>query len=142
MMYLIHSEEWNSHLSHLRNVFLEILKAGMKVNFEKCEIGRATVDFLGFRVGLGRIEPRARKVEAILKFPKPSSKKMLAKWYGLASYFQKFLPNFAKISSCLTDMLRKNFKFRWSEDSEKAFNEIKRLMASHPILKTTIFINL
>ena len=51
---LIHSDEWNSHLSHLRNVFLAILKAGMKINFEKCEFGRASVDFLGFRVGLGK----------------------------------------------------------------------------------------
>ena len=87
-------------------------------------ICRASVDFLCFRVGLGRIEPRARKVEAILKFPKPSSKKMLAKWNGLASYFQKFLPNYAKISSSLTDMQRKNSKFRWSEEAEKVFNEI------------------
>ena len=82
---LIHSHEWNSHLSNLRNVFLAILKAGMKINFE---FRRGSVDFLGFRVGLGRIKPRARKVEAILNFPKPSSKKMLAKWNGLASYFQ------------------------------------------------------
>ena len=67
---LIHSDEWNSHLSHLRNVFLAILKAGMKINFQKCEFGRASVDFLGLRVGLGRIEPRARKIEAILNFPK------------------------------------------------------------------------
>ena len=36
-------------------------------------------------------------------------------------------------------MLRKNFKFRWSEEAEKAFDEIKRLMASHFILKTPDF---
>ena len=76
---VVHSEEWNSHLSHLRNVFVAILKAGIKINFEKCEFGRASVDFLDFRVGLTRIEPKARKIEAILNFPKPSSKKMLAK---------------------------------------------------------------
>ena len=103
---LIHYDEWNSHLSHLRNVFLAVLKAEMKVNFEKCEFGQASVDFLGFRVGLGRIEPRARKIEAILNFPKPSSKKMLAQWNGLAFYFQKLVPNYAKISSSLTDILR------------------------------------
>ena len=72
---LIHSEEWNSHLFNLRNVFLAISKAGMKMNFEKCEFGRASVDFLGYRVGLGRIESIAQKVEAILNFPKHFSKK-------------------------------------------------------------------
>ena len=126
-------------MSHLHNVFLEILQAGRKINFEKCEFGRASVDFLGFRVGLGRIELRARKVEAILNFPQPSFNKMLVKWNGLASYFHKFLPNYAKISSSLTDMLRKKSNFRRSEEAEKAFDEIKRLIASHPILKTPDF---
>ena len=51
----------------------------------------------------------------------------------------EILPNYAQISSSLTDMLRKISMFRWSEEAEKAFNEIKRLMASHPILKTPDF---
>ena len=58
-------------------------------------------------------------------------------WFGFL--LSEILANFAKISSSLTDMLRKNSKFRWSEDAEKAFNEIKRLMASYPIHKTPDF---
>ena len=60
---LVHSDDWNSHLSHLNNVFLTILEAGFTLNRKKCQFGRATVDFLGFQVGMGRIEPRQRKVK-------------------------------------------------------------------------------
>ena len=86
------------------------MKTGMKINFDRCEFRRATEDFLGFRVGLGRIEPRARMVEAILNFPKPS-KNTLAKWNGLDFYYHKYLPNYAEISSNLTEMLRKSLTF-------------------------------
>ena len=84
----------------------------MKINFDRCEFRRATEDFLGFRVSLGRIEPRARKVEAILNFPK-TSKDTLATWNDFVFYFHKYLPNYAEISSNLTEMLRKISNFLW-----------------------------
>ena len=110
---LVHSDDWNSHISH-------ILEVGFTFNRKKCQFGRATVDFLGFQVGMDRIEPRQRKVEAILNFPRPNSKKTLSSWVSLASYFQRFLPNFAHIVSVLTDLLRKNVHFHWSENAETA----------------------
>ena len=100
---LVDSDDWNSHLSHLNNVFLTILEAGFTLNRKKFQFGRATVDFLWFQVGMARIEPRQRKVEAILSFPRPNSKKTLSSWVSLASYFQRFIQNFAHIASVLTD---------------------------------------
>ena len=88
---------------------------------------------------MGRIEPRQRKVEAILNFPRPNSKKTLSGWVSLASYFQRFLPNFAYIVSVITDLLRKNIHFDWSVKAETAFVEIKQKMASTPILTTPHF---
>ena len=88
---------------------------------------------------MGRIEPRERKVEAILNFPRPNSKKTLYSWVSLASYFQRFLPNFAHIVSVLTDLLRKTVHFHWLEKAETAFVKIKQKMASSPILITPHF---
>ena len=81
-------------------------------------IGRATVDFLGFQVDMGQIEPRQRKVEARLNFPRPNPKKTLSSWVSLPSYFQRFLPN---------------THFHWSEKAEAAFVEIKQKMACSSI---------
>ena len=107
-------------------IILEALLIG-----KKCQFGRVMVNyFLVFQVGMGRIESYQRKVEAILNFPIPNSKKTLSSWVSLASYFQRFLPNIAYIVSVLSDLLRKNVHFHWSEKvetekesilSEKAF---------------------
>ena len=99
------------------------------MNRAKCEFGRATLDFLGFQVGLGRIETRQRKAEAILNFPSPKSKKILSSWISLASYFQRFIPNFAHIVAVLSGLLRKNVQFVWSDAAEMAFKEIKFRMS-------------
>ena len=88
---------------------------------------------------MGRIEPRQRKVEAILNFPRPNSKKPLSSCMSLASYFYRFLPNFAHIVSVLTDLLRKNVHFPWSEKAGTAFVEIKQKITSSPILTTPHF---
>ena len=63
------------HLLDIEKALSAIQSAGFSLNRAKCEFGRATLDFLGFQVGLGRIEHRQRKVEAILNFPSPKSKK-------------------------------------------------------------------
>ena len=98
-------------LTSYRESFICNKSADFSLNRAKCEFGKAKLDFSGFQVELGRIEPRQRKVEDILNFPSPKSKKILSSWISLASYFQRFIPNFAHIVAVVTDMLRKNVQF-------------------------------
>jgi len=76
-------------------------------------------------VGLGKVAPRNAKVQTLLNFPRPTNRKQLRSFLGLASYYRKFLPHFAHISACLTNLLRKGIKFVWDEDSETAFLDLK-----------------
>ena len=64
----------------------------------------AEVDFLGHRVGLGKVEPRRQAVQGLLDFPKPNDQKQLRSCLGLAGYSHKFIPNFAEIAACLTNL--------------------------------------
>ena len=64
--------------SRCSNVLKNIKETGLNLHRDKCEFGNAVIDFLGFRVWLGRIEPRQRKVEAIVNFPRPTSKKQIS----------------------------------------------------------------
>ena len=82
---LIFSSSWANHLLDVSNVLKVIKEAWLNLNRDKCDFGNAVIYFLGFRVGLGRIEPRQRKVEAIINFPRPTSKKQICQFCGLAS---------------------------------------------------------
>ena len=67
---LIFSSSWRNHLLDVFNVLKDIKEAGLNLNRDKCEFGKAVVDFLDFRVALGRVKPKL----TIVNFPRPTSK--------------------------------------------------------------------
>src|SRR6218665_255617 len=106
-----------------------------KANIRKCEFANAKLDFLGHTLSLNIVQPRQRKVEALLKFPAPNNKKQVQSLLGLAGYYRKFLPHFADLTLPLTALLKKNVPFKWSEAANAAFVDLKSRLASRPILR-------
>ena len=132
---LIFSNTWQQHLEHLRSVFTRIKNAGLTLNRGKCTFAAAEIDYLGHRIGLGKVEPLEQKVNAMLNFPRPTQRKQLQSFLGLAGYYRKYIPHYSEISSKLTDLLRKGAKFEWTPEAEQAFLDLKSRLASRPILK-------
>ena len=58
--------------------------------------------FLGHIIGQGLVEPTAVKMEAITHFPKPSNKKELMRFLGMAGYYRRFCENFSIIVEPMT----------------------------------------
>lgn len=136
---IIFSESWEEHMRHLRSVFQRIQDAGLTIKRSKCAFASASVEYLGHRIGLNSVQPRKAKVEAILAFPKPQDRKQLRQFLGIANYYRRYIPHMAQLSSILTDMLRKGSTFVWNDSTNKAFVEIKSLLASQPILRPPNF---
>lgn len=79
----------------------------MKLKKKKCSFFKTEVEFLGHIVTSGGVKADPKKVEAVRKFSRPSSVKFLRAFLGLASYYRKFIPNFAKIADPLNKLLHK-----------------------------------
>jgi len=131
---IIFSNTWEEHLKHLKLVFNRVREAGLTLNLKKCVFATGEVDYVGHHVGLGKVQPIEKKVEALMNFPRPTTRKQLQSFLGLASYYRKYIPHFAWLSALLSDLLRKKTKFEWSEKTEQAFVDIKSCLASRPIL--------
>ena len=137
---IIFSNTWDDHPRHPKLVFDRIKQANITVNKAKCVFASAEVEYLGLIVGLGKVAPRSAKVDAILKYNRPSDKKkQLRSFLGIAGYYRKFIPHFAQIAACLTNLLHKNKKFVWTNAEEAAFLDLKSRMASRPILRPSDF---
>ena len=87
---IIISSTWPDHVTHLHQVFARLLSAGLTVKKSKCVFATAEVEFLGHKFGLGKVEPRHQKVQALLDFPRPTTVKQLRSFLGLAGYFRWF----------------------------------------------------
>ena len=55
-------------------------------------------------------------------------------WHG--QFLSSFLPNLRRLLIPIYDLQKKSKKFKWTEEAEKAFNDIKELLISPPVLKT------
>jgi len=108
---IIFSESWEQHIQHLDLVLARIKKAGLTLNLLKCEFAAAELDYLGHHVGLGRVQPRLSKVQALLEFPTPTNCRQLQQFLGVAGYYRKFVPHYAHISAALSDLLKKGANF-------------------------------
>ena len=55
-------------------------------------------------------------------------------FFGLASYYRRFVEGFGKIAAPLTKMLKNNRPFVWEDDAINAFTELRTRLANAPIL--------
>ena len=92
---VVYSATWGSHVSHLRDVFERLSAANLTINLAKCKFGQAKVVYLGKVVGGGKVRPVHSKVEAILKYPAPTTRRELRRFLGMVGYYRSFCKNFS-----------------------------------------------
>jgi len=74
------------------------------------------------------------KVQDVLDWEAPTSVPVIHSFLGLAGYYRRFIPEFSKIAKPMTELLKKGVKFYWSNQCEEAFQKLKTLLTSAPIL--------
>jgi len=73
-------------------------------------------------------------VTAVHNFPTPSNITELRQFLGLASYYQWFVAQFAKIAVPLHRLTGKDVRWKWNEDCQAEFSELNRRLLDSPIL--------
>lgn len=117
----------------LRLVFDAFRVAKLTLKPSKCNIGKIELKFLGFRISIDTISP-GKKANAVGDFAQPSKVHDIRRFLGLAGFFRRFIPKYAQVMEPLTRLTKKNERFQWTEEQEKAFSELKHLLTSKPIL--------
>jgi len=131
---LIFSRILEEHIEHVRLV-LELLQRGRwQVNFSKCVFAQQQLRYLGHLISEQGVATDPDKVQAVLHWPTPSSVKELRSFLGLAGYYRRFVRHFGMISRPLTDLLKKQALFVWTELQEQSFVALKTALTSALVL--------
>nr|GFA01480.1 retrotransposon protein, putative, Ty3-gypsy subclass [Tanacetum cinerariifolium] len=131
---LVYSKTREEHEDHLR-IMLEILRQKkLYAKFSKCDFWLGQVAFLGHIVSADGITMDPAKVEAITKWPRPTTMTKVRSFLGLAGYYRRFVEGFSLLVLPLMKLMQKGEKFVWNEEREKSFEEIKRRLVSSPVL--------
>jgi hypothetical protein len=74
------------------------------------------------------------KVKDILEWKPPTTVHQVRSFLGMAGYYRRFIPDFSRIAKPITELLKNHVKFVWSSECNKAFEELKKLMTTTPVL--------
>ena len=129
---LIFSRTFEEHCQRLSQVFDRLERQTLRLKASKCHLFQEKVTFLGHVVRERGIECDPLKTAVIAEWPRPSNVSDVRAFCGLASYYRTFVEGFAKIAHPLHDLTKKNAAFVWTEDCERAFQELKRRLVSAP----------
>ena len=132
----VYSSCWREHIDHLRNLFLRLRRANLKVKPSKCQCAMFECVYLWHVVGKGTVRLESSKIEAIKRMPVPRTKKGVRQFLGLAGYYRRFIRDFATIATPLTELTRKSApqEVKWSLQAQEAFDTLKAKIASSPVL--------
>ncbi|CAI7732403.1 unnamed protein product [Closterium sp. NIES-54] len=131
---LIYSRDMKQHIEHLRRVFKILRREKFYVKLSKSEFALKKVQFLGHMVSTQGVHVDPKKIEAVHTWKTPENVKELQQFLGFANYYNRFVPQYAKIATPLTNLLKKNTPFKWEDVHQQAMEQLKTALTSAPIL--------
>ncbi len=90
--------------------------------------------FLGYIVSSEGMRMDPDKVQAVVNWPTPDSRKALQRFLGFANFYRRFIRNYSQLAAPLTALTSTKTMFRWSSSTEAAFSKLKSCFVSAPIL--------
>ena len=138
---LIISPNFQEHVTHVEQVLKHLSEAGLRLKPSKCAFAEKKIDYLRFTLSAQGVCPNDGKVLAIKDFPRPTDTKSVRRFLGMVSFYRRYVRDMAAIGRPLTALTRRNKQtgrfvtFEWTSQCEEAFQELKKLLTTAPILR-------
>ena len=123
--FVIYSASWEDHLSHLSKVFERLRVYELTCSIKKCCFGKKNLEFLGHQLTSEGNRAKPEHVRAIINFPVPKNRKELRQFNGTCEWLREFIPRFSQIAAPLTALLSSKHTWRWTDESQRAFDTLK-----------------
>ncbi|KAE8240612.1 hypothetical protein A4X13_0g7696 [Tilletia indica] len=135
---LIFSRDFESHLRDVDNVLTAMGNAGLTVAPKKCAFGFTSLKLLGYRAHALGIMVDEERTKAVREFPIPTTAKETLRFYAMASWYRKFIQDFAKRAKPLHDAIHTQ-PFEWKGEQQAAFDDLKKALCTTPVLRRADF---
>ncbi|KAL7849489.1 hypothetical protein SRHO_G00211120 [Serrasalmus rhombeus] len=117
----------------------------LKLKLEKCHFFQDEVHYLGHVISALGVATDPDKITAVSEWQRPTTVKELRSFLGFASYYRRFVPQFARYAAPLHKLVAalQGAKSRprlspldghWSDECEEAFRLLKDKLVTAPVL--------
>jgi hypothetical protein len=131
---LIYSKNEEEHARRLWIVLTCLREHQLYAKFSKCAFWLEEIQFLGHVLSAKGIAVDPSKVKDILEWKPPTTVHQVRSFLGLAGYYRRFIPDFSKLVKPITSLLKNYTKFNWSLRCNEAFEQLKVLLTTSPVL--------
>lgn len=137
---VVTSKTLSEHLELLEKVAERLRKANLSISVEKSKFCRKRISYLGYILSEEGVSIDSSKLEPILSYPSPKTVKEVRRLMGMVGFYKQFIPNYSTVLAPITDLLKKcKTRIIWTEEADKALNEIKSILTSPPVLANPDF---
>jgi hypothetical protein len=131
---LIYSKNEEEHAWHLQIVLTCLREHQLYAKFNKCLFWLEEIQFLGHVLSTKGIAVDPSKVKDILEWKPPTTVHQVQSFLRLAGYYRRFISDFSKLVKPITSLLKNDTKFNWSSRCNEAFEQLKVLLTTAPVL--------
>ena len=131
---LVFSNDIDTHVLHLQEVFHRLSSHGVTLHTEKCQIRVDEVTYLGHVFSKDGMSPDSSKTKVIQNWIIPNNVIELRRFLGLASYYRRYIKNFSTMAEPLLFLANKGITYTWTPECQKVFTELQQRLQSSPIL--------
>jgi transposase InsO family protein len=131
---LVWGQSQKEHDERMIKVKERIRKYNLHMNWDKCELSKTEIEFLGERLTAHGRQPGKSKIEAIRNMKKPSCKEDVQRLLGTINFVGHYIPNLSASCMHIRALLNKNVEWLWSHEHDREWEKIKEILATEPVL--------
>jgi len=131
---LVETETEKGHNEIVEEILRKLEENDLYIKPEKCVWKARKIGFLGAVIGPDGIEMEAEKMDGVLSWLQPKNVRDIRKFLGLANYYRRFIKDFTQVARPMNMLTQKDEKWQWEKMQQKAFDELKRIFTSKPVL--------
>ncbi|CAA0833865.1 Unknown protein, partial [Striga hermonthica] len=132
---LVKSVYASDHVNDLNKMFSILRDYSMKLNPKKCTFGVGSGKFLGYIVSQRGIDANPEKIRAIQDLRPPTSIKGVQSLTGKLAALSRFISKSTDRCKPFFDAIKKNHKFEWTPDCQRALEAIKETLGRAPTMQ-------
>ena len=131
---LIYYKTEEEHEEHLRLVLQKLREHQLFAKLSKCDFWLKEVSFLGHVISNGGVAISPKNVAGVLKWSPPQTVGEIRSFLGMARYYRRFIEGFSSIAKPMTTLLEKGRPFKWTDQCQASFEELKKRLTTTPVL--------
>jgi hypothetical protein len=131
---VVKTRDSDNLIADLEETFSSLHRFRWKLNPTKCVFGVPSGKLLGFIVSNRGIEANPMKITAITDMEAPATVKDVQKLTGCMAALNRFISRLGERGLPFFKLLKRQDKFQWTEEAERALQDLKTHLQSPPIL--------